>query len=75
MPALRDFLARFRPAGSGQTLNGHEPLTDAQRRCATDLARLPAAARALRGPAPVPVVHLSEQLQGLQDRLTHDLRR
>ena len=40
----------------------------------TDLARLPPAARALRGPAPVPV-HVSEQLQGLQDQLTHDLGR
>ena len=29
----------------GQRLNGHEPLAEAQRRCATDLARLPAAAR------------------------------
>ena len=58
----------------GQRRNGREPLAEAQRRCATDLARLPPAARALRGPAPVPV-HLSEQLQGLQDQLTHDLRR
>ena len=58
----------------GQRLSGREPLAGAQRRCATDLARLPPASRALRGPAPVPV-HLSEQLQGLQDQLTHDLRR
>jgi len=58
----------------GQRMNGREPLAEAQRRCATDLARLPLAARALRGPAPVRV-HVSGQLQGLQDQLTHDLRR
>jgi nicotinate phosphoribosyltransferase len=58
----------------GQTLRRSESLAEAQRRCATDLARLPPAARALRGPAPVPV-HVSEQLQGLQDQLTHDLKR
>ncbi len=64
VPVMRD----------GQSRNGREPLAEAQRRCSTDLARLPPATRALRGPAPVPV-HLSEQLQGLQDQLTHDLRR
>jgi len=58
----------------GQRLNGREPLAEAQRRCATDMARLPPAARALRGPAPVPV-HVSEQLQRLKDQLTHDLTR
>ena len=58
----------------GQRLNGREPLAQAQRRCATGLARLPPAARALRGLAPVPV-HASEQLQRLKDQLTHDLMR
>ena len=58
----------------GQRLNGREPLAEAQRRCATDVARLPPAARALRGPAPVPV-HVSEQLQRLKDQLTQDLTR
>jgi hypothetical protein len=59
---------------AGQRLSGPEPLTEAQQRCRADLAWLPPAVRALRGPAPVPV-QISEQLESLQDRLTQELTR
>jgi nicotinate phosphoribosyltransferase len=59
---------------AGQRLSGPEPLTEAQQRCRADLAWLPPAARALRGPAPMPV-QISEQLESLQDRLTQKLTR
>ena len=59
---------------AGQRLSGPEPLTEAQQRCRADLAWLPPAARALRGPAPVPV-QTSGQLESLQDRLTQELTR
>jgi hypothetical protein len=49
-----------------------EPLAAAKHRCAADLAGLPPNARAPRAPTPVPV-HISEQLQSLQDQITHDL--
>jgi len=59
---------------AGRRLSAPEPLAAAQRRCRADLASLPPAARALRGPQPVPV-RISEQLQSLQDEVTHHLRR
>ena len=59
---------------AGQRLSGPEPLTEAQQRCRADLAWLPPAAQALRGPAPVPV-QISGQLESLQDRLTQELTR
>ena len=77
--ALRD---EPRPAGyepvltpvmrAGRRLNAPEPLAAAQQRCAASLAQLPQSALALRGPTPVPV-HISEQLQHLQDQTARDL--
>jgi nicotinate phosphoribosyltransferase len=58
----------------GRRLSGPEPIAAARLRCQADLARLPAAARELRDPAPVPV-HLSERLLSLQDQLAYDLLR
>ena len=58
----------------GRRLAAPDPLTRARHRCAADLAWLPAATRALRAPAPVPV-EISPQLAGLLDRLTRDLTR
>jgi len=49
-----------------------EPLDAARQRCAATLARLPASARALRHPAPVPVT-VSPALAALRDRLAGGL--
>ncbi|WP_433225614.1 nicotinate phosphoribosyltransferase [Microtetraspora malaysiensis] len=45
-----------------------EPIAVVRDRCASELARLPAPARALRAPRPVPV-EISPRLRRLQDRL------
>lgn len=58
----------------GRRVSPPEPLADARRRCAADLAWLPPSARALRGPTPVPV-RISNRLESLQDRLMQGLRR
>jgi nicotinate phosphoribosyltransferase len=57
----------------GKRLAAAEPLAAAQRRCAADLAGLPASARALRTPTPVPV-QVSQQLERLRDQMMHDLK-
>jgi len=56
----------------GRRVAAPEPLARAQQRCAADLAWLPAAARRLRAPEPVPV-QVSPGLTQLRDRLTHEL--
>ena len=56
----------------GRRVTAPDPLARARRRCAADLAWLPAAARALRAPTTVPV-KVSPQLAGLADRLTREL--
>ena len=56
----------------GRRVAAPEPLAKAQQRCAADLAWLPAAARRLRAPEPVPV-QVSPGLTELRDRLTHEL--
>ena len=58
----------------GQRLAAAESLATAKRRCAADLARLPASACALRAPTPPPV-RISSQLQQLQDQMMHRLMR
>ena len=58
----------------GRRVSAPEPLAATQVRCRADLAWLPAAARALRDPVPVPV-RISDQLKILQDQVTRDLRR
>ena len=56
----------------GQRLTGPEPLRDAQRRCAADLAWLPPEAKDLRAAAAAPVT-VSSQLAALQERLAREL--
>ena len=56
----------------GRRVAAPEPLARAQQRCAADLAWLPAAARRLRAPEPVPV-QVSPGLTQLRDWLTHEL--
>jgi len=51
---------------------GPEPLGQARQRCAADLAWLPAPARRLRAPEPVPV-RVSPRLGYLQDQLARSL--
>ena len=58
----------------GRRAGDPEPLAAAQQRCRADLARLPATARELRDPVPVPV-QVSDRLKNLQDQVTRDLRR
>ncbi|GAA3248118.1 hypothetical protein GCM10020216_079310 [Nonomuraea helvata] len=41
----------------GHRLSPAEPLAEASKRCATDLAQLPEGARALHEPVPIPVHH------------------
>ena len=56
----------------GRRLAAAESLATARQRCAADLAWLPASARALRAPRPLPV-RISPQLDQLQGRMMHDL--
>ena len=62
VPVMRD----------GRRVAEPEPLRLARERCATDLAWLPAAARRLRAPEPVPV-QISPQLTRLSGRLAREL--
>jgi len=57
---------------NGQRLTAPDSLASARQRCQADLAWLPAAARSLRSPVPVPV-QVSSQLASLRDRLTREL--
>ncbi|GLX02356.1 nicotinate phosphoribosyltransferase [Microtetraspora sp. NBRC 16547] len=75
MIALREETppAGWRPLLVPVLVNGHrvapgEPITVVRDRCMSELARLPAPARALRAPRPVPV-EISPRLRRLQDRL------
>ena len=56
----------------GHRVAGPEPLGQARQRCAADLAWLPAPARRLRAPEPVPV-RVSPRLGYLQDQLARSL--
>lgn len=56
----------------GHRRAGPEPLARARQRCAADLARLPASARALRDPVPV-TVQVSTDLARLRARLAAEL--
>jgi nicotinate phosphoribosyltransferase len=74
-PALSGHHALLQPVmRHGRPLADPEPLTAIQRRCRTDLASLPQAARALQDPRPVPV-RISDQLHSLQDRTARDIIR
>ncbi|HTQ93533.1 MAG TPA: nicotinate phosphoribosyltransferase [Streptosporangiaceae bacterium] len=57
----------------GRRLGPPEPLAQARRRCAASLAGLPATARTLRKPTPVPVT-ISPALAALRRQLVRDLR-
>ena len=70
-------LARLRFTGEVRAMPegrvaGPEPLGQARQRCAADLAWLPAPARRLRAPEPVPV-RVSPRLGYLQDQLARSL--
>ena len=56
----------------GHRVTGPEPLDQARERCAADLAWLPAPARRLSTPEPMPV-QVSARLAGLQDQLSRTL--
>jgi len=64
IPVMRD----------GRRLAPPEPVAVASQRCAASLAWIPAGARALRAPSPVPVA-ISAALSALQHQLAAELRR
>jgi nicotinate phosphoribosyltransferase len=58
----------------GRRLGPSEPIAETAQRCAASLARLPPGSQELRAPEQVSV-KISAQLEQLQHRLEHQLRR